>query len=440
MSDCTAPRVALRPPTPRQRVDVPEPSRHIQNGRLRVAWVAPYDLRRFAHLLDRPREAPYHNAPWITNGALALAQSGVDLHIVTYDKRLTADRRFVEDGITFHLLRIPAPAIPRVAVGYQLDVGSFLRTLDAIQPDIVHGHGTENIFSYAAVRSRYPHVISMQAVVAELVRTYTSWSRARCEHSLVRFVERYTLRRARWAFVEAPFVESLIRRVNPAMSVRLAGNIVSAPFFAVERDRASVAPRIMFVGRLTPTKGVEEIVRAFHTIAASDPRLELHLVGQGVPAYVSGRLRTLIDAGPGSARVVMRGHLSAADIAADYTDARMVVLPTYYDTSPNVIAEAMVAGVPVIATAVGGLPYMLDDGANGQLVPPGDVGGLADAIRSNLRAPEAAEARAVRAQAVARRRYGRELFVSRMLSMYRAVTANPLGGPAGLSVDDERDV
>jgi glycosyltransferase involved in cell wall biosynthesis len=82
---------------------------------------------------------------------------------------------------------------------------------------------------------------------------------------------------------------------------------------------------------------------------------------------------------------------------------------------------------------------MLDDGANGLLVPPGDVNQLAAAIRSNLRTPEVAAERAVCAQHVARRRYSRELFVSRTLRIYDSVLANPLGDGSYEHVEDEED-
>jgi glycosyltransferase involved in cell wall biosynthesis len=402
---------------------------------LRVAWLAPYDLSHLADRLPSPLQGRFHNSPWITNGARAMAEGGaIDLHVVTHDRRIASDLTFVKGGITFHLIRTPLAVVPRAAVLYQLDLGPFLRTLNEIRPDLVHGHGTENIFSYAAVRSRYPHVLSIQAIIAELVRTHPSFSREWFQHSLVRLVERYTLRRARWVVIKAPFVESRLRSVNPGVTVRLVENIVSTPFFAVKRCPGTTRKKIVFVGRLTPTKGVEEMVGAFHQVAGSDLAIELHLVGQGDPAYVDGPLRALIDAGPAPRRVFLRGRLTPDEIAGEFADAAMVVLPSYYDTRPNAIAEAMVAGVPVIATSVGGLPYMLEDGAYGQLVPPGDVDQLAAAIRRNLRTPDLAAERAFRAQSLARRRYCKERFVTRILRIYERVVANPLGD--GSRADD----
>jgi glycosyltransferase involved in cell wall biosynthesis len=389
--------------------------------RLRVAWVAPFDLRPFAHVLDSPDTTSFHNSPWLTNGARALSASGgVDLHVVTYDKRVRANTTVVDEGITFHLLRPPVAWIPRAAVAYSLDLGPFQRALERIAPDVVHGHGTENIFSYAAVRSGFPHVISMQALVSELVRTYRTRSRLWYQHSVVRHIERYTIRRSKLVFVEAPFLEGFVKRINPAAEVRVAGNIVSAPFHAVRRPARVSSAKIMFVGRLTEAKGIGEAVAAFHRVAASFPEAALHIVGEGRPDYVAA-LGRAIEAGAGRDRIVLRGYQSSSAIAAEYADAAMLVLPTHYDTSPNVVSEAMIAGVPVIAARTGGLPYMLDEGAAGLLVPPRDASALAEAMSAVLGHPHAAAARAERARVLASDRYGAERYVERMLDAYRSV-------------------
>ena len=80
--------------------------------------------------------------------------------------------------------------------------------------------------------------------------------------------------------------------------------------------------------------------------------------------------------------VVFAGQRS--DVASFYSLAQLVVLPSHTEGSPNVVLEALAAGVPIVATAVGGVPEILSDGLNGRLVPKSDAGAMAGAIAELL--------------------------------------------------------
>ena len=385
---------------------------------MRVAWVAPFNLGLLQHRVPVAGRR-FHPAPWIMNGLRALNRTGeVELHVVTYAKDLDRDYEFDEEGMRFHVLRPDYPRVPRALVLYQLDLSRFQEVLRRIGPDLVHGHGTENIFSLAAVRSGYPHVISMQAVMSELLKTQRRFSRTFVHFALVCALERRTLKLATHALVEAPFVADIIARVNRRIQTRVVGNIVSASYFQVVRRPDVARPRILFVGSLVREKGVGEAILAFHWLALRWPALELHVVGAGEGAYVAS-LRELAAGGPGASRIAFRGFLAPEAIATEHAEATMVVAPTYYDTSPNVVAEAMVAGVPVIASDVGGLPYMLESGDAGLLVPARDPVALAGAIERNLTHPANCLAAATRGQWLARSRYSAETFVTSVMAAYR---------------------
>jgi glycosyltransferase involved in cell wall biosynthesis len=79
-------------------------------------------------------------------------------------------------------------------------------------------------------------------------------------------------------------------------------------------------------------------------------------------------------------RVSLLGALPAERLMEEYRHASVLVLPSAQETSPLVIAEAMAAGVPVVATRVGGVAHLVDDGRTGFVVEVGDVGALAQRI------------------------------------------------------------
>lgn len=387
---------------------------------MRVAWIGPYDVTSVAHRMDQPFAVPFHPATWIRNAALAFADHpDVELHVLMHHKQFVRDYRFVEQGIHFHLFRAPLPMIPRPLVLYQLDRWKFYRELQNIKPDIVHGHGTENLFSYVAVTSGYPNVVSIQAIISLLLKQYRRLSRRAFEHFLVQFVERLTVRRGKNFIIKAPFAEEFIRRLNPSARIFLLENIIHEAFFGVERRNGNGGKKIIFVGTLINTKGVEELVRAFHEIVSDHADLELHLIGTGTESYVRNVLRPLINRGTG--RIVLRGQLSSDQLAAELKDAAMLILPSYFETSPNVVAEAMVAGTPVIGTDVGGIPFMIKHGETGQIVPVRNVSRLAEAMKTYVDVPEVAEQYAERAKQAARSRYGKQRYVETLLEIYRSV-------------------
>ena len=137
---------------------------------------------------------------------------------------------------------------------------------------------------------------------------------------------------------------------------------------------------LVFVGRLIEAKGLRELLRAFNTLAAADPRVELAFVGDGV---MRAELTTLAQASPAASRIHLAGALAPAQVAAWIGAADVSTLPSWSEGYPNVVVEALACGRPVVASRVGGLPEILH-ADNGILVPPRDAEALADALRDAL--------------------------------------------------------
>jgi glycosyltransferase involved in cell wall biosynthesis len=133
-------------------------------------------------------------------------------------------------------------------------------------------------------------------------------------------------------------------------------------------------PVIGFVGRVEPRKGPLDLVLAAPAIRRSAPTARVVIVGDDPygtdPAYTKAVLGSpQIEAYPWSPNApgLMR-HLA------------VLVLPSYQEPFGTVLAEAMAVGTPVVATRVGGLAEVVDDGVTGRLVAPGDPDGLAAAV------------------------------------------------------------
>jgi D-inositol-3-phosphate glycosyltransferase len=145
---------------------------------------------------------------------------------------------------------------------------------------------------------------------------------------------------------------------------------------------------LLFVGRLTPIKGLDTLLRALaalKTDGLAAARLRLLVVGGTKGDSGDGaRLRRLAqDLGVG-AWLDLRGP-QPQDVLPDYyAAADLCVMPSRYESFGMVALEAMACGVPVIASRVGGLAHTVQDKATGLLVPEGDAGALAAAVRDLL--------------------------------------------------------
>lgn len=132
---------------------------------------------------------------------------------------------------------------------------------------------------------------------------------------------------------------------------------------------------IVFVGRLTEVKAIPNLLAALQQIQHLP--LHLYLVGDGeLKAQLAGQAAELGVAG----RCTFVGNRPHNEIPQWFSAADCFVLCSRMEGLPTVIPEAMMCGIPIVATRVGGIPDIIEDGETGLLVPPGDTAGLARAI------------------------------------------------------------
>ena len=139
------------------------------------------------------------------------------------------------------------------------------------------------------------------------------------------------------------------------------------------------------VARLEPEKGHRFLIAAMPDILAAAPRTWLAIVGEG-SLGVELRAQTAALPAPARDRVAFTGRRE--DVSAITDDLDVAVLPSLREAQGISLLEAMARRVPVIASAVGGIPEVVTDGVDGLLVPPGDPGALASAATRLLTDPE----------------------------------------------------
>lgn len=138
------------------------------------------------------------------------------------------------------------------------------------------------------------------------------------------------------------------------------------------------APRgeILFIGRLEEKKGVYDLLRAFAAVLERRPDARLILAGEGDTTGVLALAQALDIAH----RLELPGWIDAARKADMLASAAVFVLPSWHEQMPMVVLEAMAAGTPVVATAVGAIPEMLLHGSAGSIIAPRDIGCMSASI------------------------------------------------------------
>lgn len=207
----------------------------------------------------------------------------------------------------------------------------------------------------------------------------------------------WSLRRAfRVMTVCGPFADVIQRQGVPAEKISVLHNFVKPYSAPSPEDTTRLRQElglgeekvILSVGRLSSEKGHADLLESIALLRDDSglPAYRVLLVGDGPE---QGNLQQLAARLWISDRVVMAGF--QRNVAPYYALATIFTLPSHSEGSPNVVLEAMSAGLPVVATSVGGVPEIVEDGRTGILVPSRNPGALAEGLRQVLASQELRE-------------------------------------------------
>ena len=191
-------------------------------------------------------------------------------------------------------------------------------------------------------------------------------------------------------------------------------------------DRAEPVPEpgeapgyLLFVGRLRIRKGVEVLLEALRTVRERHSGARLLIAGDGEHRGALERRAAALEL---ERAVRFLGRRNAAQVRGLLRGARALVVPSLYEGMPLVVLEAMDAGLPVVASAVSGIPEVVEDGVSGILEPVGSVEAMGRRAVELLRAPD--RHAAMRGAAIAK---AREFSSDRIVPMYESLYEEVIG-------------
>lgn len=307
----------------------------------------------------------------------------------------------------------------RTVTGCFLDRRKARKLAAQVNPDVVHG---QEIGLYGAIAQHCSRdaVITVHGVTLPGHSTDTTDNaglRGTLRDSMIRSLERRVLRRGK-------VVISLSQWDTEVLDVPIRGARVSIPnatgpeFFALA-PAPPTPPRLLFAGVFTPNKNPLGVVNAFAQVRMSLAEATLALVGphpdQRYSERVLDRIRALgLDDG-----VDVVGPVGNEELRRELTRARAVVLFSHQENAPTIVAQAMAAGKPVIASRVGGIPEMVEDGETGFLVDSGDEAMLADRMLKVAVDERLSRTLGRRAHQLALHRYSAETVAAKTIEAYQ---------------------
>ena len=229
-----------------------------------------------------------------------------------------------------------------------------------------------------------------------------------------RAIVRFFLDRAAAIVVVSDRWAAWVKGVTANPRVVTIPNAVRMPL--PERVRREPA-LVVFAGRCSESKGIYDLLQAALMLRRELPRLRIECAGDGDLDEVERAIASLGLAD----RVRLHGWVGPQQRDELLARAGVFVLPSHAEGLPMSLLEAMAAGCPVIATAVGGIPDLIRGGVNGLLVPAGDTEALAAAIRRVVDDPAFARSLGEAARATIAARFTIERMVERLEQLYGAL-------------------
>ena len=340
---------------------------------LTVAWISYFPVEWLPDAPEEIRSLPRaHPTTWqrVLLGELE-HRPALKLHVIVLRKHFVRDLTFDRNGVTFHLLKtvggLRAPSF------FWHDTWLIRRKLAAIKPAVVHAWGAEQGAAIVASRLGYPYVTTVQG----LLTWYEQVTPLNYYQQFAAWLERRSYPRAPVVTTESSFAINFLKQRWPQMNVRQVEHAPDWKFHQLTRTPQLSPRRFLYVGVCSQIKGSDVLVRALDQLRA-ELDFELTVVGAAAENYLA-ELRGQVSAELW-ARIQFKQSLPPELVAEEMARATLMIFPTRADTSPNSVKEAVVAGLPVVASAVGGIPDYVWPGRNGILFKPDNVEDCARAI------------------------------------------------------------
>lgn len=288
------------------------------------------------------------------------------------------------------------------------------KALDEITPDITHYQA----FAWWPAHIAGKNVLTVHGVSELDSKFKGARPSARVSSWLISNTEGRSRQSVQNVIAISEYTVSLLMG-NAARTVWKIENPISNEFFGI--DPSPQPGRMLVAGMISPLKNTLEVIHVASRVASNVRPLELRIAGWGMDTSYGHRCLAAAKALPPRVRVTFLGPLSVPEMVSELSQAELLVLASLQENAPMVIAEALAAGVPVLAACVGGVPEMVEEGRSGRMFRPGDRGEMI-AQWQRLVGQDDLKSMGIHARCSAQR-FRASVVAEKTLSVYRAILA-----------------
>jgi len=390
---------------------------------------------------------------WLTGAARGLRNSDIELTVMTVSKNVSEQKTVMAEGVTY--LVLPPENFQAL----------FSHVLCTLQPDIVHVFGTEYVFNTQLIhlcsQRNVRHVVSLQGIMYQCSQHYDDGlpDKFKRVNPLLKWMKRIyyadsiALEKARFAeqgkaeIAALKEADAVIGRtawdkqcalaVNPNLKYYHVNEILRDAFYTGPRWKyGDCDHRTIFVSQsFYPIKGFHMLLEAMPEILERYPNVQV-IVGGQMPYTLNNRVldvfvdyffeyqcyvKQLIKRNGLKRHIHYTGPLNAEEMKQRFLKSNVFLSCSTIENSPNSVGEAMLLGVPVVASRVGGTESMLADGKDGILYDFYDKKSMIRAISAIFDHPELAEEMSQNAQMHAKITHDKKTNTEKLISVYRHI-------------------
>ncbi len=416
---------------------------------MKVLWFSNTPANAVEYLKDGP-----FGGGWLKSLDKAL-QSEVELHVAFYYPKLVDTFKY--GNTTYHPIYIQnwrLKALMKTLWGDYTDrhdLPEYLKIIKRVNPDIVHIHGTENPFGCLISAIKIPVIVSIQGCMTVYYHKFMSgftksnlnksrFNRIKSIRQLVRqksFIrewkdyrrmmerEQRNLKDVRFVMGRTTWDERITSVLAPQSTYLHGDELLRSSFY--ERSWTYNHNEKLIIHTTSsnsPFKGFETICETLSELNnILDNKVEWQVAGVDINDSIVKVTKARLKYRFPKSGLICLGNLNEDELVEKICNASIYVSPSHIENSPNSLCEAMMLGMPCIATCAGGTGSLLNDGMEGILVQDGDPWVMAGAILEIGRNAEFAKLLGRKARARALERHDKDRIISDLLNTYKEVLA-----------------